>query len=72
MDRGEISMAGAVREACLRGAAEAYEDAGLRGLCVEGRWNCAMDALRRLDLGAVLLETPHRDNRGEVAHPTGP
>lgn len=44
----------AVREACLRAAADAYEDAGLRGLCVEGRWECALEAIRAIDLQAIL------------------
>ena len=47
-------VAVAVREACARAAADAYEDAGIRGLCEEGRWEVALDAIRRLDLSAVL------------------
>ena len=31
-------LAEAVRAACLKVAIDAYEDAGLRGLCQEGRW----------------------------------
>jgi glutamate formiminotransferase/formiminotetrahydrofolate cyclodeaminase len=31
-------------------ALAAYEDAGLSGLCAEGRWEAAVDAMRRLDL----------------------
>ena len=46
-------LAEAVREACLRAALDAYEDAGLSGLCHEGRWECAVDAVRALDLEAV-------------------
>ena len=33
-----LSLAHAVREACLTAAVRAYEDAGLGGLCHEGRW----------------------------------
>jgi hypothetical protein len=43
-------LANRVRDACLRAATEAYEDAGLRGLCAEGRWECALDAIRSLPL----------------------
>jgi hypothetical protein len=43
----------AVRNACLDAAIQAYEDAGLQGLCEEGRWECAMDAIRRVDLQEV-------------------
>lgn len=46
-----------IRDACIRAALEAYEDAGLRGLCAEGRWDCAVDAMRALDEKA-LRERP--------------
>ena len=46
------SVAERVRAACLEAASRAYEDAGIRGLCAEGRWEAAVDAMRRLDLGA--------------------
>lgn len=39
----------AVRQACIEAALRAYEDAGLSGLCNEGRWEYAVDAMRRLD-----------------------
>jgi hypothetical protein len=44
----------AVRAACLEAALLAYEDAGIRGLCAEGRWEAALAALRDVDLSAVL------------------
>jgi hypothetical protein len=47
----------AIRSACLRAAIDAYEDAGLRGLCEEGRWECAVDAIRNLDLRSLLEGT---------------
>jgi hypothetical protein len=47
-------IAEAVREACLRVALESYERAGLSGLCDEGRWEMASDAMRALDLEAIL------------------
>ena len=40
----------AVRARCLAAAQAAYEDAGVRGLCAEGRWECALDAIRALKL----------------------
>lgn len=46
--------AAAVRDACLRAAREAHEDAGLRGLCAEGRWEAALDALRALDPASLI------------------
>ncbi len=33
-----LCLAQAVRDACLTAALRAYEDAGLSGLCPEGRW----------------------------------
>ncbi len=50
-------LAQAVREACVRVALDAYEQAGLGGLCSEGRWEMAIDAIRALDLASVV-ETP--------------
>ena len=44
----------AVREACLKAAREGYESAGISGLCEEGRWECALGAIRSLDLAAVV------------------
>ena len=44
----------AVRTACLRAALAAYEDAGIQGLCAEGRWECAIGAIQSLDLEALI------------------
>jgi hypothetical protein len=43
-----------VRAACLDAATRAYEDAGIRGLCADGRWEAALAAIRQLDLSGVL------------------
>jgi len=52
-------------------ALQAYEDAGISGLCHEGRWEYAVDAMRRLPLyplvQALLLATEHED----AANPGG-
>jgi hypothetical protein len=47
----------AARRACLQAAVDAYEDAGIRGLCGEGRWEYAIAAVRALDLDAVRTAT---------------
>jgi hypothetical protein len=47
-------LADTVREACLRAALDGYERAGFSGLCAEGRWEMAIDAIRSLDLDAVV------------------
>jgi hypothetical protein len=61
MNRSEVFMkndqkrlAQAVREACVEAALKAYEEAGISGLCHEGRWEIAIDALRNLDLAALI------------------
>ncbi len=53
-------LAEAVREACARAAIEAYEEAGLAGLCDEGRWEAAIDRLRTLNLEPILDEIKPR------------
>ena len=47
-------IAEAVREACLNAARQAYENAGISGLCEEGRWECAVGAIQSLDLDSVI------------------
>ncbi len=47
-------LAERVRRACLMAAVEAYEDAGLRGLCADGRWECARRAIADLDVELVV------------------
>jgi hypothetical protein len=49
-----LIVAEAVRAACLDAARLAYEDAGIRGLCADGRWEAAWTAIQHLDLSAVL------------------
>jgi hypothetical protein len=49
-----LRLAQAVRDACLMATLQAYEDAGISGLCHEGRWECAVDALRTLDLQTLV------------------
>ena len=44
-----LALVAAVRDACSRAAAAAYEDAGVQGLCDEGRWEAALGAIRSLD-----------------------
>lgn len=49
-------LAEAVRTACLQAALAAYEDAGLRGLCEEGRWEAAVGAIQSFDLRKLVQE----------------
>ena len=56
MDQRESQrrLAEAVRDACGKAAQEAYENAGISGLCEQGRWECAISAIRALDLNTVI------------------
>ncbi len=52
-------MPEAVREACIDAALKAWEEAGISGLCAEGRWELAIDAIRSLDLQSVICAIRH-------------
>lgn len=47
-------MAERVRAACVEAALQAYEDAGVQGVCAEGRWEAAVSAMRALDLDVLV------------------
>jgi len=49
-------MAEAIRRACFEAAAQAAEDAGISGLCAEGRLEAALDAIRSLPLDPFLRD----------------
>lgn len=65
-DRFQLELARAVREACLRAALEACEDARMAGLCWEGAWEAAVGALQALDLERIV-----RDSRSARRVPPG-
>lgn len=50
----DLRLADAVRAACLRAALDAFEDASISGLCCTGAWECAVGAVRTLDLQDLL------------------
>lgn len=52
----ERCVAEAVREACIAAALAGFEEAGFSGLCLEGRWECAVSAMRMIDLEALLAD----------------
>lgn len=52
-----------IREACLEAIIQAYEDAGIQGLCAEGRWEMAVGALRTLDLTPLLRDFQQPSNQ---------
>lgn len=47
-------IAESIRTACVDAALEAYEDAQIRGLCREGAWEVAIEAIRTLDVAALV------------------
>jgi pentatricopeptide repeat protein len=47
-------VAEAIRAACFKTASQSYEDAGLQGLCEEGRWEVALDAMKSMDLKPIV------------------
>jgi hypothetical protein len=49
-------LAKRIRDACLEALLQAYEDAGVQGLCAEGRWEVAVGALKTVDLAPLLRE----------------
>jgi hypothetical protein len=50
----ELQLADIVRAACVRAALDGYERAAFDGLCHEGAWECAVEAMRMLDLDEVV------------------
>jgi hypothetical protein len=54
MDPAADHVAEQVRAALVEAAVSAYEDACLRGLCLEGAWEVAIGAMRRADLTPLL------------------
>lgn len=50
----ENQIAHAIREACIQAAMDGYEDAAINGLCHDGAWEAAIDAMRMLDTEEIL------------------
>jgi hypothetical protein len=44
----------AIRDACLEAAREGYEQAAMAGLCHDGAVEASLDAIRMLDIEAIL------------------
>jgi len=49
-------MATAVGDTCFSAAVMAYENARMDGLCHEGAWECALEAMRSVILNQLRLE----------------
>jgi hypothetical protein len=50
----QMQTAEVVRQACIAVALQAYEEAGVSGLCHEGRWEYAVDAMQGLPLRPLV------------------
>ena len=57
----QFQIAEAVRQACIAVAIRAYEDAGLSGLCLAGRWEYAVDAMRGMPLRPLVHALLHKE-----------
>ena len=57
-----------IRSTVVEVAIRAYEDAGVQGLCAEGRWEAAVNAMRSLDL-APAVERARPTASGRQATP---
>jgi hypothetical protein len=49
-------LAAHLRDRCREAAVRAYEDAGIQGLCAEGRWEAAVGAIETVDLKSLLQD----------------
>jgi hypothetical protein len=49
-------LAKRIRDACLEAVIQEYEDAGIQGLCAEGRWEAAVSALKTVELVPLLCK----------------
>ena len=65
-EQDSLQLAEAVRAACLAVALESYEDASIRGLCHEGAWECAIGAIRTLDLPRLLAHQAQRKVKAQT------
>ena len=54
-------LAELIRARLLAAAEAAFEDAGIQGLCLEGRLEAAMGAMKKLDLAELLRDLPTTD-----------
>jgi hypothetical protein len=54
-------LAELIRERLIAAAEAAYDDAGIQGLCAEGRIEVAIGAMKNLDLSSLLRDLPDTD-----------
>ncbi|MCX7150675.1 MAG: hypothetical protein NTY05_14950 [Rhodocyclales bacterium] len=54
MPNDPLQLASVIRGACVQAALDGYERAQIAGLCQKGAWECAVDAMRMIDLRTIL------------------
>jgi hypothetical protein len=57
-DAEMAALAAKIRASFVETAIDAYEDASANGLCAQGAWECAVDAMRHLEIRDLLKELP--------------
>jgi hypothetical protein len=58
---GSARVARATQRALVDVALRAYEEAGLSGLCAEGRWEVAIGAMRDYDVAKITSKRDRAD-----------
>lgn len=58
-------LAETVKRACVSAALQAHEDAGIQGLCPEGRWEAAVSAMQNLDIRRLTGKSRRSDDRSK-------
>lgn len=54
MEESKEIIAGKIRDECIKEFVRAYEEAGIKGMCEEGRIEYAVDAVRSMDLRRIV------------------
>jgi hypothetical protein len=57
-------LATAVRDSCFSAAIAAYENASTDGLCHDGAWECALDAMRIINIEFIITGITHSNSAG--------
>ena len=52
------AVAEKIRATFVESALTSYEDAAANGLCAQGAWECAVDAMRRVEITDLLKSLP--------------
>lgn len=60
-EQTQVRLATEVRDLCLQELLEAYEQAGVSGLCAEGRWEVAVGRVRALAGKEILARLPGQE-----------